>query len=182
MKLLLLYNAKEEERNILENIIQGRDIELRTAGFEDLDQEIGYLIGEEGFDPKEKVEGDREDYDFTFLLLKGFEGEDLFDFLKELREGGLVIPHKATLTPTNINRSLRYLLDENDLEHRTMRLINDINALVQRAAEDKEKNGENPEIASLIKEINSYFKDPVAFDINKGYDYYEKLKSLVDQL
>ena len=62
---------------------------------------------------------------------KDFGENDLFPFIDKMRENGIVIEHKAAITPTNIKWTLRYLLEENDQEHKTCLLYTSISFCVK---------------------------------------------------
>ncbi|MDU3153427.1 MAG: DUF3783 domain-containing protein, partial [Anaerococcus hydrogenalis] len=80
--------------------------------------------------------------------------------------------------------TLRYLLEENDQEHKTMQIVEEINGYLSKASKIKEESGEeNPEIAKSVKELNQYFqKAGEDFDINIAKKYRDKIKNLVEKL
>ena len=92
--------------------------------------------------------------------------------------------HKAGITPTNIKWTLRELLEENDQEHKTMQIVEEINGYLSKASKIKEESGEeNPQIAKSVKELNHYFQTAGEnFDINVAKEYRDKIKSLVESL
>lgn len=182
MAEIVLFNAKDDERLILEKITSKENIAIIEIGMKDLDQKVGYLAGLDGFEKLDIQSEFEEKYDFTFMLFKDFDQKELFDFIDLMKKDRLYIPHKAAITENNIQWPLRFLLDENDEEHKTMGIINDINKLVKIAHDHKEEHGENEEIANLVKEINSYFGNPVDFSIERAYKYREDLERLVKAL
>ena len=151
---------------------------------EDLDQKMGYLAGLDGFEKVDLISDFEENYDFTFVFFKDFDEKYLFEFLGKMRANDLAIDHKAGITPTNINWTLRYLLDENDQEHKTMLVVNEINSYLKKASQKKEETGEeNLEIKNLVRDLNLYFKTSGEnFDINVAHDFRDKIKDLVENL
>lgn len=182
MKEIILFNADDRERDILKDLGQAENIGIREISMEDLDQKVGYLAGIEGFE-REDVESNHEDkYDFTFMLFKDFTNEEIFDFVKKMQEKKLYVPHKAALTQYNIKWPLRFLLDENDEEHKTMGLIQEINKLVKIAHDHKEEHGEDPQIKDQVTKINAYFQDPENFNLEEARKMKEDLEEMVNKL
>ena len=108
----------------------------------------------------------------------------LFPFIDKMKENGIVIEHKAAITPTNIKWTLRYLLEENDQEHKTMQIVEEINTYLEKASKIKEESGkENPEIAKSVKELNHYFQTAGEnFEIKIAKEFRDKIKNLVENL
>lgn len=182
MKEIYIYNAKSNEIEILERIAKEMDTHVRYGDFDDLDQKVGFLLKLDGFEKQESQDVPFEKYDFPFILFNNFENEEIFDFIDMMRDENLFIAHKASTTLNNLGWTLRVLLDENDNEHRTMKLISEINDLVQFAHDHKESNGENEDVKNLVEEINSYFKNPEEFEIEKALVYKNQLEDLVKGL
>lgn len=182
MGQIILFNAKDEEKEILQVISSQNNIDIIEISMEDLDQKVGFLAGLDGFEEIDKKSDYESIYDFTFMLFKDFDNKEIFSFIDLMKEKNLYIPHKAALTESNVKWPLRFLLDENDEEHRTMILINEINSLVKVAHEHKKENGENLEIKNLVNTINKYFSDPENFDLERAKEYKKQLEILVNKL
>lgn len=182
MAEIILFNPDTREESILKELSEADNIGIINISMEDLDQKVGYLAGIEGFS-REEIESLHEDkYDFTFMLFKDFTNEEIFEFVNKMKEKKLYIPHKAALTETNINWPLRFLLDENDEEHQTMGLIQEINGLVKIAHDHKEAHGENEEIKNQVMKINAYFQDPENFNLNEAKKLRDDLEEMVNNL
>ena len=184
MALIILFNANDIEKEKLRILCEKENVKLKLIGMEAVDQKVGYLAEIEGY---EKIESEGEhldQYDFTFAFFKDFEQNDLFEFIDNMRAEGVVIEHKAGITPTNIKWTLRELLEENDQEHKTMQIVEEINGYLTKASKIKEESGEeNLQIAKSVKELNHYFQTAGEdFDINVAKEYRDKIKSLVESL
>lgn len=184
MALIILFNANDIEKEKLKNLCEKENVKLKLIGMEDVDQKVGYLAEIEGYEKIESKGEHLDQYDFTFAFFKDFEQKELFDFIDKMRAEGVVIEHKAGITPTNIKWTLRYLLEENDQEHKTMQIVEEINGYLSKARKIKEESGEeNPQIAKSVKELNQYFqKAGEDFDINIAKKYRDKIKNLVEKL
>ena len=184
MALIILFNANDIEKEKLRILCNKENVKLKIISMEDVDQKVGYLAEIDGF---EKIESKGEyikEFDFTFAFFKDFGENDLFPFIDKMRENGIVIEHKAAITPTNIKWTLRYLLEENDQEHKTMQVVEEINTYLEKASKIKEESGkENPEIAKSVKELNQYFQTAGEnFDIKIAIEFRDKIKNLVEKL
>lgn len=184
MALIVLFNANDIEKEKLRILTTKENIKLKHIGMRDLDQKMGYLAEIEGFENNNTKSDYVKDYDFTFAFFKDFEQEDLFDFIDKMRANNVVIEHKAGITPSNINWTLRYLLNENHNEHITMQIVNEINTYLTKAKKIKEETGEeNIEIAKLVKNLNHYFQTAGEdFDVEIAKEYRDKIKELVENL
>lgn len=182
MSEIILFNPSKEEDGILRDLCQDENIDIIEISMKDLDQKVGYLASIEGFE-KNDVESDFEEkYDFTFMLFKGFSNEEIFAFVKKMKERNLYIAHKAAITEHNIKWPLRFLLDENDDEHQTMGLIHEINSLVKIAHDHKEAHGENEEIKNHVNKINNYFNTPEGFNLEEARKLRDELEEMVKKL
>lgn len=184
MALIVLFNANDIEKEKLRVLTSKENVDLKFITMEDLDQKMGYLAGVEGFEKIDKKSDYEEKFDFTFAFFKDFEQEDLFSFIDKMREEDVVIEHKAGITPSNVNWTLRYLLDENDQEHQTMQIVNEINSYLKKARKIKEETGEeNQEIAMSVKALNHYFQTAGEdFEVSVAEEFRDKIKSLVEDL
>lgn len=182
MAEIILFNANDKEKNILDNLCKSENIGIKEISMKDLDQKVGYLSGIDGFEKQDKVSDFENKYDFTFMLFKDFSNEEIFEFVKKMKEEKLYVPHKAALTDNNIKWPLRFLLDENDDEHRTMELIQEINSLVKIAHDHKEEHGEDDEIKSQVTKINAYFSNPEGFNLDDARRMKEDLENMVKNL
>lgn len=184
MALILLFNAKDIEKEKLKILASRENVELKYISMKDLDQKMGYLAEIEGFENNHTESDYIKDYDFTFAFFKDLDQKDLFNFIEKMRSNDVVIDHKASITPTNINWTLRYLLKENHDEHLTMQVVNEINTYLKKAREIKEKTGvENKEITKLVKDLNNYFQTAGKdFNIEVARDYKDKIKNLTENL
>ncbi|MDD7306215.1 MAG: DUF3783 domain-containing protein [Peptoniphilaceae bacterium] len=182
MKEIILFNADYRQDSLLREICVENAIGLRIISMEDLDQKVGYLAGLAGFDREDKKSDFESKYDFCFLLFKDFSNEEIFAFIDQMKKKDLYIAHKAALTEQNIKWPLRFLLDENDQEHKTIELVQEINSLVKIAHDHKEAHGENPEIKNQVQKINAYFQDPESFELKEARKLKEELEAMVKKL
>lgn len=176
MAEVLLYNVGANY-NIekFKEIAQARDVGIRYAEKDDIDQLVGYLIGLPGYDSRpDKFEFD-EALDFPFILFSGFERNELFAFLDLMRENNLTIQHKAGETHNNINWTLRELLIENDREGKMMGLIHRINGMLAHADRLQKEHGEDELLLNLMDEIQNYFSDSNIFELEIAQKYHGKL-------
>lgn len=184
MALIILFNANDIEKEKLRILCEKENVRLKLIGMEDVDQKVGYLAEIDGYEKIESKGEYIEKFDFTFVFFKDFEEKDLFAFIDKMRENNVVIDHKAGITPTNIKWTLRYLLEENDQEHKTMQIVEEINSYLEKASKIKKETGEeNPEIAKSVKELNHYFQTAGEdFDIKVAKEFRDKIKNLVENL
>lgn len=176
MAKVLLYNIKEDyDLEKFELLAMQNKVQIIHAGKEDSDQYVGYLLGYEGFEKRDAKLEEDPSLDFPFIMFVNFERDQLFNFLDQMREYGLSIQHKAGETENNVRWTLRELLIENDREGKMMGLIHKINGLVERAAELKEKHGEDEKLAKLIDEMQAYFDDSSLFELEIAKGYYLQL-------
>ncbi|MDO5048191.1 MAG: DUF3783 domain-containing protein [Anaerococcus sp.] len=175
MSTILYYNPIDDQKyERIKAIANKRNIDIIEVSKEKIDYKVGYLLGLEGFDDRHK-DLDKEGFDFDFILFSGFDSNELFDLIDELRENKASVSHKAGVTENNIHWSLRELLTENDKEAKTMGLIHKINQLVEKAVGLKEKYGEDEKIKEVIGEINSYFENSEIFEIQVAKKLYLRL-------
>lgn len=184
MALIILFNACDIEKEKLKNLCENENVRLKLIEMEDIEQKVGYLAEIEGYE-KIELKGEYiKEFDFTFAFFKDFEEKDLFAFMDKMRKNEIIIEHKAGITPTNIDWTLKYLLEENDQEHKTMQIVEEINKYLEKASKIKKESGEeNPEIKKLVKELNQYFQTSGEnFDIKIAEEFKEKIKKLVGSL
>lgn len=181
MAKILFYNPIDMDKyDRFKKIAAAKDIEIVEVGKDQLDDKIGKLLEIEGFDESHvPVKEEHEDLDFDFILFSGFENQELFDFLDEIRENGAGVQHKAGLTENNVKWTLRELLIENDREAKTMGLIHKINGLIEKAEGLKQKHGEDKKVQRIIDEILAYFNDSSIFEIEIAKKHY---LSLLDEV
>ena len=180
MTKVLLYNVKDDyDLEKFTKLASAKDIDIIQVSKDEIDQKVGYLLGEDGYEKSDEKLGEDPSLDFDFVLFAGFDRDLLFDFLDEMRENGLAIQHKAGETVNNVKWTLRELLTENDKEAKTMGLIHGINGLVARASDLKESKGEDPKIKALVDEIQAYFDDASMFELEIAQEYYQKLQKEV---
>lgn len=181
MALILLYNSKNEiKKQKLKNLIRKRGYQFKEATKEDLDQKIGYLVDLEGYEKNNTIK-DTEGFDFTFLLIKDVENNQMYEFLEQMQKEDLYIEHKAGLTDTNKDWTLRELLTENDKEHKAMQLVTKINNLINYAKALMKERGPIDNLNATIDEITHYFKNATDFDFEYVNEKYKKLYTLLDK-
>lgn len=176
MAEVLLYNiASDYEKEKFEALCKEDNIGIIEVDKESIDQKVGYLLGLEGYEKSEEILEEDPSLDFPFILFVGFERNQLFDFLDDMRKNGLSIQHKANETENNVRWTLRELLIENDKEGKTMGLIHRINGLTQRYDQLKEEYGKDEKIENLIAEMQNYFNDQSIFELEVAEQYLNKL-------
>lgn len=180
MTKVLLYNIKKDyDIEKFKELADSKDIEIIRVEKDDIDQNIGYLLGFDGYKKNDKDLKFDASLDFPFILFAGFDRDQLFEFLDLMRENGLAIQHKAGETENNVKWTLRELLTENDKEAKTMGLIHSINGLLAKASELKEEHGEDPKLKGLVDEMQAYFDDSSLFELEVAQQYYLKLANEV---
>lgn len=183
MAKVLLYNIDENyDMEKFELLALKNKVQIIRAEKKDVNQYVGYLVGHEGYEKRDEKLEDDPSLDFPFILFENFDRDQLFGFLDEMRQAGLAIQHKAGETENNVKWTLRQLLTENDREGKMMGLIHKINGLVERAADLKEKHGEDKKLAKLIDEMQSYFDDSSLFELEVAQNYYLKLADEVKRV
>lgn len=176
MAEVLLYNVADSyDLEKFESLCKADNVGIREYGKEALDQRIGYLLDIEGYEKNDQILEDDPSIDFPFILFVGFERNQLFKFLDDMRNNGLSIQHKANETENNVKWTLRELLIENDKEGKTMGLIHRINGLTKRYDQLKAEHGEDEKIKSLLAEMEGYFNDQSIFELEVAGEYLNKL-------
>ena len=177
MAEILFYNTKHaKDYDKFKEICENHDVEIIEVDENYIDHYVGYLLGLDGFTDEKKEAEDKEAHvDFDFILFSNFDHEKMFRVMDDLRNSGANVQHKAGTTENNIQWTLRELLIENDKEARTMGLIHKINGQLEKAAQLKEKYGEDQVTKDLIAEIKGFFQDSSIFEIDMAKDYYLKL-------
>ncbi|MCI5839199.1 MAG: DUF3783 domain-containing protein [Peptoniphilaceae bacterium] len=176
MALILYFNPKNNDRERrLKEILEEFNYDLKIISMKDLDQKVGYLAEIEGYQ-KIDIESDFDkNVDFEFLLLKDVKKEEMYKFLDYLQNSDFYVEHKAGLTKTNKDWTLRKLLGENDDEYRSMLLINKISSLIKYSKNIMNEYGNDEKINSVIDEINDYMTNTRSFDYEKASNLYNKL-------
>lgn len=176
MAEVLLYNPDVNyDLEKFKALVADKNIGIRYAGKEDIDQYVGYLAGEEGYEKREVSLDFDPALDFAFILFIGFERNELFDFLDAMREAGLSIQHKANETEQNVRWTLRELLIENDREGKMMWLIHRINSMLAHADQLQKTHGEVENLLNLMTEVQGYFSDSNIFELEMAQMYHSKL-------
>ena len=181
MAEVLYYNPIDLDKyDKFKKIAEEKGIDIIEVGKDHLDEKIGYLLGISGFDDSHEPRIEEDcDLNFDFVLFNGFDNQELFDFLDELRNNGASVQHKAGITDNNVKWTLRELLIENDKEAKTMGLVHKINQLIDKAEGLKSLHGEDRKVQRIIDEILAYFNDSSIFEIEIAKKHY---LSLLDEV
>lgn len=184
MALILAYGINDDlKKERLKNFLKHYGFELKTLTEEDLDKKVGYLCELEGFESKDYNLSTNSIKDFEFLLLKDVPKEIMHSFLTAMQKENLYIEHKAGMTPTNINWTLRQLMVENDKEHEAVKYSTKTYHLVSYATKMLEEFDNDSKLKEIIKDVKSYYESPIEeYDINKQKELYQSIYERLDYL
>lgn len=112
---LIGYCIEEYKKDPLIKIAQQINVDICFVGTESAGEITGYIAGINGIRKNEHpVENPPE---CEILIMSGLKSTLIDRLLKILREQGIFIDLKCTLTPTNQNWEVRHLADELIKEH-----------------------------------------------------------------
>ncbi|MGN1134430.1 MAG: DUF3783 domain-containing protein [Oscillospiraceae bacterium] len=112
-------NLSDEQSEKLKSILDKHNVKLINADVNDIDKQIGFLLGFKGFsENSEKVE--TEEIDEQCLVFSGIQKNEVFRIVSDLKAESLNIPLKAMATATNQKWSLRQLIKQLKTEHEYM--------------------------------------------------------------
>lgn len=118
---VLCYNFSEEKFETVYTVCKQEGIKIRRAEPCDFAKTVGQAMG---FLNVDIHSGAKEEETKTFsdemMVLANISGTSLNTFLKKLRELGVYIPFKATLTATNMSWLPAQLCEELKREHEMM--------------------------------------------------------------
>ncbi|WP_036729577.1 DUF3783 domain-containing protein [Peptoniphilus mikwangii] len=178
-KRMLVYGFDVQSERFLKliEIANNLGIETETVKYDDIDKKVGILMGVEVDDTEYNSSCD-EIGEIEFLLFSDFEREVLGKFAFEIKQEGIIIPHKAVITPTSKNWSFRYLISHIKDEHKIVNKYNELGRLIKKAQEkfEKENNNNNNlkeeiDFALSIREL----KDISEKDIDERYNRLSKV-------
>ena len=120
---LLTYGFEKDSQKYQEIVAlcQSMQVTLIEAKKTDLNETVGYLLGKEGFEEKNKPS--KTVFAIEYILFDDFDDEALQTFLLTLHKKGIVIDHKSRLTETSIHWPLGYLIEHIAEEHRFMKVF-----------------------------------------------------------
>lgn len=118
---VLCYNFSEEKFGTVYTVCKQEGIKVRRAEPCDFAKTVGQAMGFLNVDIRS---GAKEEETKTFsdemMVLANISGTSLNTFLKKLRELGVYLPFKATLTATNMSWLPAQLCEELKREHEMM--------------------------------------------------------------
>lgn len=177
-QIILLYGINQEKLNIIKNEAKKKNFRIIEISHEHTFCKVEDLIFENYSNCTiEKA----EPIDIEFLLFVNIIKDDLYGFIKILKENGLYFPNKAILTPTNKEWKLRRLLAENKEEHVVMTMFSNLRRAMKKANIIKEQNRHDDELLEIMDEA-VHFLDPREFDFDEMKTIHNKLANKVNEL
>lgn len=178
---MLVYGLKGDRKNIFERVSDERQFGIRYIEDHELDKKVHELLdGQTHEVPSDFVMDKDLGDDFEYVLFVNIKDDDLYGFIKDLKEEGIYIPHKAILTKMNVNWPLIFLMNENKEEHKVMTLFGRLRNLMQMGAQAYEETGDE-ELKNLLIESEEYFH-PREFEIEELSEVYNKLAIKLNKL
>jgi len=122
-KVLLLYNiASPEYKKEIRQFCAKRKVRIRFVEPQEYDIPLGFVAYGSEEDKEEFLRKEKgREFSEPMMLFSGFEGQSLFEFLRELRIAGIgTADLKAMMTENNAVWTSVALFDELSKEHRYM--------------------------------------------------------------
>lgn len=180
-KYMLVYGIKGDRKEIFENVSAGHGFGIRYIEDHEIDHKVGDLLDGKINEKPEGFVFDKDlGDDYEFVLFVNIKDDFLYNFIGDLKEKGIYIPHKAVLTKMNVNWTLDYLMNENREEHKVMTLFGRLRSLMGLGAQIYEET-EDPELKQILQDSEDYFH-PREFEFEELRDVYNRLAVKVNEL
>lgn len=116
--MTLVYGVSKDKKNGILKLLERFRIEGREVFEDEVNQQIGFLCGWNGFYKNENpaLEIPKQEC----LVFCSIDSETLNRLLSALRNSGLSVDLKAIVTPSNQSWKLCELIDELEKEHKSM--------------------------------------------------------------
>lgn len=182
---VLIYGFNTEKLENLLNVVNSHNIEYKIALREDLDERLGLLTSVPGYVPSSSSSSHNYP-DTEFLLFKDFSRDLLNQFLLDLKNVEIVVPHKAMLTETTVDWTLGYLISHIENERIIVLKYKELGQIVKLSMDNLDHIEEKAEVERLINEAKTLpqikGEDLTVEDISaiqmKIYEILEKNKLL----
>ncbi|MDO5027183.1 MAG: DUF3783 domain-containing protein [Tissierellia bacterium] len=178
-KFILIYGIKGERLEILERVASDHKFGLRPIRDYELDLKVSEIL-----ENKERDFGDLGEIkgieDFEYMLFANIHDQELYNFLEDIKGQGVYIAHKAVLTKTNVNWTLRYLINENKEEHVVMTLYGQL-IKAMKVARGLLEETKDQELEGLMERAEGYMQ-PREFDFDELKEIYNSLALRINQL
>ncbi len=116
-ELVLSYGIDSIIQPQLSEVLESLNIKERWITDEKLNQQVGYLAGFPSFEQGEEAVNGSTVNCQGMICMCGLSSARMNVLLKTLREKGIIIPIKASVTATNQHWSFQKLLEELNKEH-----------------------------------------------------------------
>lgn len=125
--MILLYKAREEVKNILQEM----NLNYRIIDDSMLHETLGYLFRLDGFHQSETIK--TYTFPFDIMIIHDVQDEVIQKMTQRLRDANLNIERKAMLTKHNQHWSMGELLKEIDAEHAFFQFYDKIMVLLKES-------------------------------------------------
>ncbi|NLW52085.1 MAG: DUF3783 domain-containing protein [Tissierellia bacterium] len=180
-RYMLVYNIKGERKDKFEKVSEEHGFDIRYIEDFELDLKVKDLLdGNVNLKPENYVFDKEIEEGYEFVLFVNIHDDILYNFIKDLKEVGIYIPHKALLTKMNRDWTLDFLMQENKDEHRVMTLFGRLRGLMQMGAQIYDET-QDEELKQLLIDSEEYFH-PREFEFEELREVYNNLAVKVNQL
>lgn len=179
-KKLLAYGFEKDgnKYKVIKELADKHKIEFFDIEEDMIDQKVGYLMGLEGYKKTEEKDDDNEKRDIEFLLFSDFDRKDLTDFLLELRNEGIVVPHKSIITEVTKDWKFKHLVSHIEVEHRVMEKFAKLGTYVKKAKERlKEERDAELQMAVDSAEELTKMNELTEKDVDERYKMFMKFEN-----
>lgn len=178
-KIILIYGIEGDRLEILSEVASDHGFGLRPIMDYELDMKVSEVLASEAKDYGDLGQENGID-DFEYMLFANIHDQDLYTFLDDIKGKGVYIAHKAVLTKTNVNWTLRFLINENREEHKVMTVYGQLGQAMKVAQGLLEETGDK-KLEDLMLRAEDYMH-PREFDFDELREIYNGLAMRINQL
>ncbi len=117
--VLLFHFSDKDRRNRLVRALLPMRMKIKEISKEDYGKPVGYLAGNVDILPGQPHAAEEELSD-ELMVMAGLSGHRVDQVLRAMRKSGVLVAHKAVLTPSNQTWNVYQLFEEIHLEHERM--------------------------------------------------------------
>ncbi len=177
-QIILIYGVEGERLEILQKEAKKKNFRIIEVSHEHTFCKVEDLIFE---DYSHCLVEEASPIDIEFLLFVNIIKDDLYGFIRILKDNGLYFPNKAILTPTSKEWKLRRLLAENKEEHVVMTMFSNLRRAMRKATTIKEENRHDEELIEIMEHAQHYL-NPREFDFDEMKSIHNRLAQKVNEI
>lgn len=177
-QMIIVYGLKNERFNTFSKVASEYGYRIIEVEDNQTYCVIEDLINE---DTNHCIKEDATPVDIEFILFINILNDDLYDFIRDLKEENIYLPNKAILTKTNIKWKLRRLLAENKEEHLVMTMFTNLRRAMKKAQILKDNDKHDDELVDIMDKAQNYLH-PREFDFDEMKNIHNELALKVNEL